>query len=113
MLASKYRLSKGADFEEVKEEGKLYQSDSFGVAVLKRNKERDSRFGFVVSTKISKHAFQRNRIKRALRESVRHHLHIIGKGYDMVFLAKKGVTRRTTEEIMKEVKIFIVEKLER
>lgn len=111
MLASKNRIAKKEDFEKVKKDGKLYQSDNFGVAVLKKSEEEDSRFGFVVSTKISKDASKRNRIKRALREVTRHHLHIIGKGYDMVFLPKTSIVRKTTEEIMREVKVFILERL--
>ncbi len=107
MLASTNRLIKKEDIEKVKKEGKLFQRDLFGVIILEKQKSQDSRFGFIVSTKISKHAFQRNRIKRALRESVRHHLYIIGKGYDILFLPKKKIIRKSTDEMMKEIKLFV------
>ena len=113
MLASKFRLSKKKDIERVKNEGTLYQKDFFGAVVLEKQKGKDSRFAFVVSTKISKHAFQRNRIKRALREATRHHLYIIGKGYDILFLPKTNIVRKSTDEIMREVKLFILKDLDK
>jgi ribonuclease P protein component len=113
MLASNNRLTKKDDIEKVKREGRLFQRKLFGAVVLPKSKKEDSRFAFIVSTKISKHAPQRNRIKRALRESVRHNLYIIGKGYDVVFLPKKEIARTTTDEMMKEVKLFISDNLDK
>jgi ribonuclease P protein component len=107
MLASSNRLKSGKDFDKVKENGKLFQSASFGVSVSNRGDKEPSRFGFVVSTKISKLASQRSRIKRALRESVRYNLKHIGKGYDMIFLTKKSIGKKFTDEIMKEVDLFV------
>lgn len=113
MLASKYRISKEEDFEKVKREGKIYQSENFGAAVLEKEEDEASRFGFVTSTKVSSLAVQRNRVKRALNEAVRQNLNIIGKGYEIVFLTKKSIAKKTTEEIMREVKTLILEKLKK
>lgn len=107
MLASKNRINKGPEFDRVKEEGKLYQSDDFGVAVLEKDGGEESRFGFVVSTKISKMAVHRNRVKRALREAIRQNLKYIPKGYDMVFLTKKSIMEKSTDQIMKQVESFL------
>lgn len=107
MLASDFRLKKTSDFNRVKEKGKLYQSENFGVTVLEKDKDEPSRFGFVISTKISKLAAHRNRIKRAFGEAVRQNFKKISKGYDMVFLAKTTMEKKTTDEIMKQVKDFI------
>jgi ribonuclease P protein component len=109
MLASKNRLTGDNDFARVKTEGKLYQSRSFGVAVLKRGEDGPSRFGFVVSTKVTKSAVQRNRIKRALREAVRYEISYLKQGYDVVFLAKKSALRQLTESLMRETKGFLKE----
>ncbi|OGM02618.1 ribonuclease P protein component [Candidatus Woesebacteria bacterium GWA1_41_8] len=70
------------------------------------NKKDDlpSRYGFVVSTKIAKEAVHRNRIKRALREAVRHNLSILKNGHEVIFLTKRNIIRRTTDEIMKQVR---------
>lgn len=113
MLAAIYRLHKQEDFENIKKKGKLYQSTNFGAQVLRKEKDDTSRFAFVVSTKISKHATQRNRVKRAMREAVRHRLDSVGKGFDIVFLPKPGIVKKSTEEIMHEIQKLIVEKLEK
>ena len=53
MLASIYLIS-SRDFEKVKKEGKLVQQKNFGVIIRKRNDDNPPKFGFVISTKISK-----------------------------------------------------------
>ncbi len=109
MLATNHRLKGKNNFDRVKTEGRLYQKESFGALVLKRDNDGPSRFGFVVSTKVSSHATQRNRIKRALSEAVRYNLDKIGKGYDVVFLAKTPAARMSTDDIMREVIVFLRE----
>lgn len=113
MLASIHRLSGKKDLEKIKSEGILYQSKIFGARVLVKKDDEVSRYAFLVSTKISKQAVQRNRIKRAMREAVRHKLFLIGKGYDIIFLPKKGIARKSTEEIMREVEKFILKNLDK
>ena len=107
MLSSENRLSKKGDFDRVKAEGKLFQEKDFAALIFNRGDVALSRFGFVVSNKISGLSTQRNRIKRALNEAVRHNLASIGKGCDMVFLAKKSIAKKSTEEIMREVDLLI------
>lgn len=109
MLASDFRLKKDSDFKRVKEHGKLIQFQDFGVNILEKDKSEDSRFGFIISTKISKLAAHRNRIKRALAEAVRQNFKKVSKGYDMIFLVKTTMEKKTTEEIMSQVKKFIEE----
>lgn len=106
MLPTQNSLTKTEDFEKVKSKGKLLQSNSFALAVMKRGDEKPSRFGFVVSTKISKQATLRNRVKRALREAVRQSLFYIIKEHDFVFLAKGIIVKMSTSEIMREVQQF-------
>jgi ribonuclease P protein component len=95
------------DFEKVKKEGTLYQSDNFGVSVLDRGDDGYTRFGIIVSNKISKLSTQRNRIKRAFRDGLRYNLNRIKKGYDVVFLAKPSLERMIVDDIMKEIDAFI------
>ena len=56
----------------------VYHTNKLGVA----------RFAFVVSTNIDKRATVRNRIKRLLRQSVRHLLPEIKPGFDIIFIIK-------------------------
>jgi len=103
MLARQFNLKGKESFERVERKGNIFQSDSFGIASYKRGDKENSKFGFVVSTKISGQAVHRNRVKRAMSETIRHLLTEIKDGYDFVFLAKQSVTKKSTDEIMKEV----------
>lgn len=108
-LAREYRIKGEKVIEEIKKEGKLIQSTNFGVCV-KKNKDGEKtspRFSFIVSKKISKLAVHRNRIKRALSEAVRQNLVLVPKGYDFVFLTKKELEKKTTDEIKREVETFL------
>ncbi|MEJ2441342.1 MAG: ribonuclease P protein component [Patescibacteria group bacterium] len=103
MLAKRHRLTKKNLLEKVKTEGDLYQADSFGMVVLKQEKTGPSRFAFIVSTKISKKAVDRNKITRRLREAVKERLANILNGYDVVFLAKRKIMDKNNSEIVKEM----------
>lgn len=111
MLAVSNRLKGDKNFERVKKEGKLYQYDNFGVIVYRRGDRQPSRFAFIISKKISKAAVHRNRIKRAMDEAVRHRITKVKKGLDVLFLVKKEILTKTTEEVMKSVKEFVDNKL--
>ncbi|KKU09957.1 MAG: Ribonuclease P protein component [Candidatus Woesebacteria bacterium GW2011_GWB1_45_5] len=109
MLAKKSRLTGVKNFKNVEERGEIYQSQNFGVARVKRGDEEPSRFAFVVSTKISKDAVDRNRFKRTMSEAVRLSSIDIKNGFDVVFLAKTSIVRTPTSELMKEVKRALLE----
>ena len=110
MLPAKNRIKGNDSVENVKRRGKLFQSENFGVSILKNEDEPNSRFAFVVSGKISKLAVHRNRINRAMHEGVRRVIKEIPEGYDFVFLAKKNLAKKTTDEIIAEM-INFFEKL--
>jgi len=103
MLARKYSLTDSRDFKRVKDVGKVYSSESFILGVYNRKDTEVARFGFVVSTNISKNASIRVRIKRALSEGVRIVGFNIKEGYDVVFIAKPIAQKRLTSELMQEV----------
>lgn len=104
MLSTKYSLSGKKNYERVQEMGKIYQSESFGISVLKREDGNIPRFGFIVSNKISPDAVQRNRIKRALKSAVKYSLTEMGGGTDVVFLAKPLSLRKSTDLLILEAK---------
>lgn len=107
MLAAVNTLTKQKDYEKVEREGKLYQSKNFGVCILDRKDDGYTRFGFIISKKISKLATQRNRIKRAFRDAFRYNLNRIKGGYDVVILAKPSLEKMLVDDIMKEVDLFV------
>ena len=108
MIAKENRLKKRKEIEEVKRKGKLFQSENFGVSVINRNNDNPTRFAFVIYSKISGLAVNRNRIRRACAETIRRNLKIIPRGYDFVFLAKKSLANKMVDEIIKETETFLL-----
>ena len=108
MLSRKHTLKGNKAFEKVQKEGSLFQSECFGLAILERQDKEDPIFGFVVSTKVSPDAVNRNRIKRALSEAVRQSFGEIKNGRTIVFLEKQAATRKGTDELMKETKNALI-----
>lgn len=100
MLPQKLRLNKTKDIENVSKKGKSIGSKFFVLKYLP-NSSKNSRIGFVISTKISKKAVERNKIKRQMREIIRTHINEIPHGYDILFFTKvsiKDVNFSTLEE---------------
>ena len=56
------------------------------------------RLGLAISKKILRHAVDRNRVKRLVRESFRHHQHELG-GLDVVVLARSGCRSAKRQQI--------------
>lgn len=102
MLPTSNRLVKKKDFDQIHKKGRFVGENFLAIKFLKNNLTV-SRFGFLVGTKISKKAVQRNLIKRRLRESVRLKLDAINSGYDIVFFTKPEIEGKSYEEINKAV----------
>ena len=100
MLAKENRLRLKNDFKRVFEKGKFYQEGFLAVKILSNDSDV-SRFGFIVSKKISKKAVVRNKIKRRLRESVRLKLKngSIKNGFDAAVLARPEIIDKSFFEI--------------
>ena len=109
MIAREFILKGKKNFEKVQKEGRIFQSNSFGLSILERGDTDPSRFAFVVSGKISKEAVQRNRIKRALSEAVRFEMTRLKRGFDVIFLAKQVSTTKATGELMHEAVVTLTE----
>ncbi len=105
MLPKKNRLKKEKDFKKVLREGKGLKSRSLFLKVLGKS-EGATRFGFVVSKKVSNKASDRNKIKRWLRETVRPLLSEIKEPVDGVIIAFPESKNKSFEEINKEVKML-------
>jgi ribonuclease P protein component len=106
VLPKQNRLKKKKDFERVLKEGKGFKEDFLFLKILKNNLEF-SRFGFIVSQKVSKKATVRNKIKRRLREIVRLRLKRIKRGIDGVLIALWGLENKSFKEMEETInKIF-------
>lgn len=114
MLSNQNRLRLDSDFKRVKDKGNLFQGEDFAIAVLDRGDTDEPRFGFVVSTKISKSAVARNGIKRTLRTGVARVVDKVKRGVDVVFLVKpvilekkKGFVTVEVERAMKSARLLV------
>lgn len=100
MLPKQNRLKKRKDFEKVFKQGRGFKEDFLFLKVIENNLEV-SRFGFLVSQKVSKKAVVRNKIKRRLRELLKTKLPEIKKGIDGVLIALPGLEDRDFWELEK------------
>lgn len=90
MLPKAYRLRLDKDFARIAKYGQPFYARELGVKILKNNLTV-SRFGFIVSTKISKKAVVRNKIKRRLRAIIYTWRKDISVGYDIMILCRPEV----------------------
>jgi ribonuclease P protein component len=105
MLQKKQRLTKKKEFEKITQKGKAYYSQILMLKILK-NDLAYSRFGIIVSNKVSKKASQRNLIKRRVREIIRLNLNRVKSGYDVVII----VSPKIIDQNNKVLKYQIIEK---
>jgi len=112
MLPSNNRLKKDKDFDNLFKKGATF---SYGFLYLKiiKNYLDYTRFGFIVSKKVSNKAVIRNKIKRKLRALIRERLSKIKKGFDIVIVVKptfeiKRLKEMETviEELLKKADIY-------
>jgi ribonuclease P protein component len=82
------RLRKNSEFQRVKQQGHSIMSPLLILAWLP-NDVTVTRVGFVVSKRISKHAVDRNYIKRLLSEAMRGFLPLLPGGIDIVVSARQ------------------------
>lgn len=94
MLKKKYRILKETKFEK-----KIIHTSPFFVLKFAKNEKSFSRFGFIVSKKTDKRAVARNRIKRQVRHYIEENIDKINPGYDILFVLKKQIMKKTTDEI--------------
>lgn len=89
MLTRKHRLTRSSDFQRVRTQGRSW-SDPLLVLSRAPNALDVSRFGFSVSRRIGG-ATVRNRMRRLMREAVRLQCDLVSPGWDVVFIARKGI----------------------
>lgn len=96
-LKTKNRLKKKKEFDGVFKNGKTVNG-SFLFIKFKSNNLDVSRFGFVISLKVSKKAVKRNRIRRLLAETAQNNLKQIKDNYDIIIVVKPGMAEKITEK---------------
>lgn len=106
MLARRHRLVKEKDFEKIFKRGKSFYTKLLGIKIL-ANELAANRFGIIVSSKISKKASARNRLKRQIRQAARELDQELRPGFDLVIMVLPGFLRQDYKTIKSELeKIF-------
>jgi len=95
------RLSKTKDVQVTSKRGRSFFSPHFVIKFLK-SQTAVTRITVVVSTKVSKKAVIRNRIKRVIRETLRLNLPALKSG-DYVVIVKPSATKLETPLIRQQV----------
>ncbi len=104
MLTKYNRLTKEKDFKVVFKAGKKYSLLGTGIYLkVRENNLEQSRFGFVISKKVSKKAVVRNKIKRRLREVVRIDISEIKRGVDVVVVVLPGFEKNNFQTVKEKI----------
>jgi ribonuclease P protein component len=109
MLAKKNRLTHDKDFKRVTKMGKVINQPLLFIKVLP-NDLVYSRFGIVVSNKVSKKATLRNRLKRQLRALSYSALKELSSSFDIVILVRPEARQKKFQEL-KEIFLSAMRKL--
>lgn len=97
-FARQQRLTQASEFKNVFANPYVKHGDANMLLLAKKNTHQIARLGLAVAKKQLKQAVSRNRFKRLVRESFRHHLGII-KGLDIVVVARSGAEAKTNTEL--------------
>jgi ribonuclease P protein component len=105
----KKRIKKKKDFEELFKNG-IRQKGFFLSLRARKNDLEFSRFGTIVSKKVSKKAVERNKIRRRIFEITRKDLlNRIKKGWDVLFVVSAGIKEKKGKELQE----ILLKELER
>ncbi len=102
MLARKYLVPLKTEFGRLRRQGKIYDSDSFGLLVA-YGAEIGPKAAFVVSKKVDRRSVVRHAVKRKLSDGVSFFFPHLAKNLELVFLAKQKAATINKDELQKEI----------
>ncbi|KKR91917.1 MAG: Ribonuclease P protein component [Parcubacteria group bacterium GW2011_GWC2_42_12] len=112
MLVKSHRLVKQKDFEKVFKQGRPYYTKFLGAMIL-ANQLDFNRFGIVISSKVSKKATERNKLKRRIKQAIRGLDKKLKSGLDLAIMARPcfinqeyKIVAGELERIFTKLKIF-------
>ncbi len=90
-------LRRGSQFQQAWDNGRAW-SHPLLILRISANGTAKNRLGFVVGKKVGK-AVQRNRVKRWMREAVRHRVDTLAKGWDIILIARGSADKAEYKDI--------------
>ncbi|MCM3785286.1 ribonuclease P protein component [Neobacillus mesonae] len=101
-MQRRFRLRNRSDFSRVYRYGKSFANYQFVVYGLRRKDVEQFRVGVSCSKKIG-NAVVRNRMRRVIKEIIRHHEAEIVDNMDLVFIVRKGAVSMSYQEMEKSI----------
>jgi ribonuclease P protein component len=106
MLKKKYILSKKNDFKKVLGQKKFFRN-KYCIVKRKENELKYSRLGVIISSKVSKKAVVRNKIKRKIKNCFKTFLaKNQNKNFDFVIIVFFGFNEDGITELQKQIENF-------
>ena len=102
MLAKLNRLKRKKDFARIFKKGRGFKEECLFLKVLPSGANQ-SRFGIIVSQKISKKASERNKIRRRIRAAIFKKLTALEGSFDAVIVAIPGIAKKDFTAIEKMI----------
>lgn len=102
MLKKQNRLKDKNNFDKVFKKGRSVFGELLGIKYFK-NDLGFNRFGIIVSSKISKKAVERNRIKKQIKSILRSEEKSLNKGWDYVVITLPLIKNKNFKEIQSEI----------
>jgi ribonuclease P protein component len=113
MLPKQNRLRARQDFTTVYQKGIRQNRFSLGLRAYHCHAEPQAqphlRIGISISTKVSKRAVVRNRIKRQLRAALRHLLPRLANGWDFIIVVYPNALGCDYSEFLQQLKQLLVQ----
>src|SRR3990170_1347905 len=104
-MQQEYRLTKTVKFRQIRNEGQC-RANSLLVLCILPNDIDSIRVGISVNVKLGK-ATVRNRVKRLVREAVRPLIPQLRHGFDLLFIARKGMAQASFAQVVSAVGILL------
>ena len=98
MLKKTNRITKDKEFDRAFKTGQSFYTQIFGIKAVDNGLETD-RLGVLISTKVSKKAVIRNKVKRQIREIIQKELPHLKQGKDLVIIVFTQILDKKFEEI--------------
>jgi ribonuclease P protein component len=101
-FGKRQRLLNGSDFKRVFTRAER-SSDRYFTVLMRTSDLDHARLGLAIAKKQARRAVDRNRIKRIVRESFRHHQHRLD-AMDIVVLARRDTAAATNEDLFNSLR---------